>query len=33
MIRKEENVKKVKKEGCSYGSIADAANQYLRIET
>ena len=32
MIREEEKREKVKKEGCSYGSIADAANQYLRIK-
>ena len=32
MIWKEEEREKIKKEGCSYGSIADAANQYLRIK-
>lgn len=32
MIREEEKREKIKKEGCSYGSIADAANQYLRIK-
>ena len=32
MIWEEEEREKIKKEGCSYGSIADA-NQYLRIET
>ena len=33
MIWEESEREKIKKEGCSYGSIADAANQYLRIET
>ena len=33
MIREEKKPEKEEKEGCSYGSIADAANQYLRIET
>ena len=32
MIREEKKPEKEEKEGCSYGSIADAANQYLRIK-
>ena len=33
MIWEEQEREKIKRRGCSYGSVADAANQYLRIET
>ena len=32
MIREEKKPEKDEKEECGYGSIADAANQYLRIK-